>query len=214
MDRNGYGTLTFNISGGADTEVTAPGRVSSATDNWTMVCAFKAGVQANQQCVVFNGNDSGGWGIFSRGDVAGQGVAGLLGGVAWLDSGYTAAEGEDVHAVFTRRAGTAYFFVNGRPAGTPITNTPITPTDNFAVGRQPGSTMRWFGGTAYYTQVLDAGWGDAQAYSSYDQWLRGFPDALRRPRGSWFVLSQVTTTVPSAADMQGGMTPMTGGILA
>jgi hypothetical protein len=185
---------------GTDDRVVMPGNYSDGVvDNFALEVAFRAGPAAGQQCVAHNGNDSNGWGIFSRGDVAGGAVAGLYGGAAWLDTGYVAAEGELLHATLTRRGGSSALYLNGVQAAT-TGSTPGFPVDSFEVGHEPGHASRFFGGTVYSVRAKEVGITASEAWGLYDQWRRGYPDLLRRYDRRAYLFA------PAAAAPGGGTT--------
>lgn len=191
--QRGAWALSFD---GIDDEVVMPGRVSTAVDNFAMECVFRAGAtDAEFRCVAYNGDDSGGWGVFQGVSSAAGNIGGLYGGVAWVDGGYSYTPGELLHVILTRRSGTTTVYVNGRQPGSTSASVPISPTNFFGVGHEPGHASRWFDEIVYSVVVADRGWTMAEAAASYAQFRRGYPDALR-----WMRPWSFGVTVEAAAD--------------
>lgn len=118
---------------GSNSYVALSNRVTTATDNFSIVTWIKPVLPHLTACVFYNGDDNGGWGLFVGDDNAttGSKLVALFGGVAWIDPNVTLTPNVWQHVAMVRRSGTLYFYVNGVET-TSVTSTPNTPTNGRA----------------------------------------------------------------------------------
>jgi hypothetical protein len=98
---------------------------TSAVDNVGMECWAKTNSSGGYHSLVYNGNDSGGYGIYQAGNT----FKGLAQGVAFFggsDQG-NVVEGEWVHLAMVISNGVGSIYVNGVLNGTPFSVAPAAP---------------------------------------------------------------------------------------
>lgn len=180
---NGFGSLFFN---GSDDQVSIGAPFVTATDNFTLSAAFRAGAVSTPHCVVANGVDGAGYALFCGGDVSGAAtIAALYGGIRWIDSGLSFTNGRDYYACLSRSNGTTRLWVDGVRYVEDTGGGPGTPATSVTIGSQGG--MRYHNSAVHAVLLRTRGFADADAVADYQQWRLGFPGLLsRRPAPTLF----------------------------
>ncbi|MBU4331600.1 LamG domain-containing protein, partial [Patescibacteria group bacterium] len=122
---------------------------------WTLESWIKPASIPQSSIVVYNGNDSGGYGfgIANGGGDGGNGnkLVGLFGAVAWIDSGYTFPSANQwYHIAMVRDGVTTRFYVNGSQTDGTSVSTPSAVADKFSIGMQYNAAnvlTRFFSGS-------------------------------------------------------------------
>ena len=100
-------------------------------------------------------------------------------------SGYTVVSGEWTHLVVARAGTELAWYANGVPIGTATMG-----SNNAATLNRLGSIddSNNIAGDIAYCRVLNRGVSAGEAWASYDQWRRAWPDTLRRwSRKAWLM---------------------------
>ena len=136
--------------------------LASSPSEWTVGGWVRVGsLSQNSAGIIEVGRDGGGW-MLNIGNGAG-GVGGklsvLLGGVAWLDSGYAFPDTTSNRFVVARRsAGVIQCSVDGVVLPAMFTNVPAAPTAEVTLGAQEtaaGAYQRHFSGTIDEPAIWD-----------------------------------------------------------
>lgn len=138
---------------GTDDYVSGNASPMTNTDNFTLSAwIYPKALPQNNAFMVFNGNDCAGYGFAIADGAGGSGskLQGGIGGVAYVDSGYTFPSINTwYHVVETRNNGTMSFYVNGIKTPNTFTYTPHTPATHFSIGSHldcSNNPIRYFNG--------------------------------------------------------------------
>jgi len=105
--------------------------VMSNTDNFTMMAWVKMDVNsANWACIVYNGNDAGGYGI----GIENSKIKGLFGTIAWHETNETLTTGKWYHIAMRRSNGVLKFLLNGKLLHYTSSAVPNAPSSRFSIG--------------------------------------------------------------------------------
>jgi len=166
----GEAARTFN---GSTSSLTRTSAATTTLDNWTLEAWVKPTTLPQASIIVFNGNDAGGYGfgISDGTGSSGSKLTGLLGTIAWIDSGYT-FPATDVwyHVIMTRKDGTTSFYVNGNPTSGTSTSVPIAVQSRFTIGMQydaANAPYRYYSGAVDDVTILSRGITPTDALNSY-----------------------------------------------
>ncbi len=206
--------------------------VMAARDNWAMVAWVKPSVLKTLSLAVYNGNDAGGYGFGIGNGVGGSGskLVGLLGSVAWLDSGYTfPSTGTWYHVAMVRQAGITKFYVNGAQTANTFSQTPNAPTFGASIGTEYSTAnvpTRFFNGAIDEVHAFDHAISASEVQDIYNsvegghyekRYLDGIGRIIKSSRRDFFgsLLSSKTTTytwldeVASSTDALGNVYTVT-----
>jgi flagellin-like protein len=160
------------------------GKATDARNNWTIEAWVYPSLLNQHGYWVYNGNDSGGYGLgmgTSTGIGLGSKLIGLFGSVPpYIDSGYTfPSAGTWYHVVMKRGSGTTYFYVNRAQTGTTSTSTPNAPYNYLTMGNEldvKNTPNRFFNGlidevrisnSARSTQWVSTGYNNTNSPSTF-----------------------------------------------
>ncbi len=124
-----------------DDKIVLSGRVSTATQNYTMHAWIKGNFSQQTGMIFNNGDDAGGYAMVAGAisDGSGSKLVGLMGSIAWIDAS-TSLTDDTWHSVaMERTATTTNFYVDGVKVTTTVTNTPNSPVDIAVIGAQRNS---------------------------------------------------------------------------
>jgi hypothetical protein len=119
--------FSFN---GSTNYVDTGARVTAVTDNYTLSAWVKINVlpQTAGGAMVYNGDDSGGYGFGIGAGGADTRLYGLFGSIEWVDAGYTFGSTNSwYHVVMERDNGLTKFYVNGSKTSGTSVSAPGTP---------------------------------------------------------------------------------------
>lgn len=164
----GVTAMTFNGTSG----YISAARPTTNTSNWTLeawvnITAFAGGTDETGM-VVYNGDDSGGYGIGVGHSGTNNDLYVLYGGVAWIDMGTLLTTGTWYHLVAVNNGGTLTAYVNGVAAPNTSGNTPAAVDNYFGIGWEPNHVSRYFNGTIGEVAVYNAPLTAAQVLSHYN----------------------------------------------
>lgn len=145
---------------------------STVLNDFTLMCWVFVKSTSEQGTMVNNGTTSGGWG-FGVGDTttsgAGNNFVGIYGGVAWLASNTAIGTGWR-HLALVRRAGTTFFYIDGRESPTTSATAPETPVGNFVVGAANTDLPRYYNDKIAHVRVFEIGLTRTQVISEMNSY--------------------------------------------
>jgi len=156
---------------GSDDGVIVNTAVTSTLSDWTLSAWIYPKNYNQYGTIVYNGNDSGGYGLMLY-NYSGN-VRVLYGGVIWLDSGYTLPSLNTWYHILAKRdsSGTLSFYINGVKTPNTYTNTPNAPQPKFSVGMHYNSSnipSRFFNGTIDEVKIYTSALTDDQVKAEYN----------------------------------------------
>lgn len=157
--------VTFTAASSEDVLLARP---FTSTDDVALEVWVKLAALTSQQTMfLFVGNDAGGYGvgISDGGGGSGLKLVTLLGGIAWLDSGYTFADTNFHHVVATRESGTWKWYVDGVQTANTSVTAPLSPNNQATIAS--GGGLRYFDGTIDEAAVYNAPLTSSQALAHY-----------------------------------------------
>lgn len=163
--------LKFN--GTSDTVVfsAAPTLVAN---NFTLTAWVKPELPQGSGLVIYNGNDTAGYGIGvgAPSDGSGSTLFGLYGQVAWLNSGATLTNGRWTHIAMVRRNNTTYFYIDGVEDDSTFSSTPGFPTsDRASIGFEYSTSnvpQRYYKGSIDEARVYNRALSAAEIKQLYN----------------------------------------------
>lgn len=143
--------------------------------NWSLEAWIKPANLNQLGVAVYNGKDTGGYGfgVGNGSGGAGSKLVGLLGGVVWVDSGYTFPNANQwYHIVMTRDTTTTRLYVNGKQTTGTVTNAPKAVQAAISLGAELDSTSlpsRYFSGAVDQVRFYNYVRSVSQINYSYDK---------------------------------------------
>ncbi len=136
---------------GSNDYCTKNSSVISNTDNFTMMAWAKPDALPNTWgCIMYNGDDSGGYGL---GIKDGE-VSGLFGGVTWHESSEVlTSTGVWYHFAMRRSSGTLQIYLNGELLSYSSTSSPFAVYNRFTIGNMIASDHSALYGTSFDGQI-------------------------------------------------------------
>ena len=151
-NRSVTGKIATALNGNATRYVGMGAAATTQVDNWTIEAWVNPFLLNQHGYFVYNGNDSGGYGI-GLGDGAGNAgskLLGLYGTVSWFPTGYIfPAANTWYHVVMERSGGTSKFYVNGNSITGGGTATPNAVNARLTIGNEldaSNTPYRYFNG--------------------------------------------------------------------
>lgn len=134
------------------------------------------GLPQNSSCIMMNGNDSNGYGIFVGDGAGGSGthLVALNATISWVGAGANSNALTDAtwqHVALARRASAWYLYINGVEKNSGYSGAPGIPTSGrFSVGCQLDSgnaAGRFFNGQTDFSRAWNVGLTQQQIFENY-----------------------------------------------
>ncbi len=187
------------VADGANDYIPVGTLAGMGTTNWTISCWAKSSIApARNDIVIAVGTDGNGYAIcFGGSDTDNSLIYILLGGVAWVSTGFTFSANTWYHIMAARVGSTMTMMVNGRQTATAAT-TPITPTGTSSLiwqnnGASGANALRGLTGSLASADVWSRGLSASEMAQYYFASCAGYPGMLNRVEfpfpeagSSWF----------------------------
>lgn len=169
-DRLGHPDSAFSFNG-ADNSIVFSSVPLKQLDNWSLTAWLNPATNSQYAMAVCLGFDDGktgdgfAFGMAADSYFPGNHLYGVLGGVAWIDSGYTfPAANAWYQVVMLRRGGITRFYVNGIQTPNSDSRKPLLPTA-FTLGAATGT--RHFNGIINDVRIYKRALSDAEVRQLY-----------------------------------------------